>query len=140
MAVTHGPAGGTAAGGDPADIPLLGLGTLDRVPAASRPLIRPGDVGAGIVHLGLGAFHRAHQAVYTERAIAAAGGDWGIIGVAPRSVDVVRRLADQDGLFSVTTLSAAGAQAKVVGACRTPPATRRRSWRCWPTRRSGWSR
>jgi fructuronate reductase len=116
MAVTHGPAGGTAAGGDPADIPLLGLGTLDRVPAASRPLIRPGDVGAGIVHLGLGAFHRAHQAVYTERAIAAAGGDWGIIGVAPRSVDVVRRLADQDGLFSVTTLSAAGAQAKVVGA------------------------
>ncbi|WJK41055.1 mannitol dehydrogenase family protein [Solwaraspora sp. WMMA2056] len=98
------------------DIPLLGLGTLDRVPTASRPLIRPGDVGAGIVHLGLGAFHRAHQAVYTERAIAAAGGDWGIVGVAPRNVDVVRRLTDQDGLFSVTTLSAAGAQTKVVGA------------------------
>ncbi|MDG4768324.1 mannitol dehydrogenase family protein [Solwaraspora sp. WMMD406] len=99
-----------------ADPPLLGLGTLDRVPAASRPLIRPGDVGAGIVHLGLGAFHRAHQAVYTEGAIARAGGDWGIVGVAPRSLDVVGRLAAQDGLFSVTTLSAAGARTQVVGA------------------------
>ena len=54
-------------------------------PPAARPLLRPGGVGAGIVHLGLGAFHRAHQAVYTEEAIAAAGGDWGIVGVAPRS-------------------------------------------------------
>ena len=42
--------------------------------------MRPGTVPAGIVHLGLGAFHRAHQAVYTEEAIAAAGGDWGIVG------------------------------------------------------------
>jgi len=63
---------------------LLGLGALPRIPAASRPRITPGDAGSGIVHLGLGAFHRAHQAVFTEDAMAAAGGNWGIAGVAPR--------------------------------------------------------
>jgi fructuronate reductase len=94
----------------------LGLAALGRLPEASRPLLRPGDARAGIVHLGLGAFHRAHQAVYTEEAIAAAGGDWGIVGVAPRSTDVVATLAAQDNLFSVTTLSGEGARTRVVGA------------------------
>ena len=96
--------------------PLLGLATLGRLPERSRPLIRPGDVPAGIVHLGLGAFHRAHQAVYTEEAIAAAGGDWGIVGVAPRSAGVVADLTAQDRLFSVTTMSGASAGTRVVGA------------------------
>ena len=56
----------------------LSLATLDRVPAA---VARPGyDVAAlriGIVHLGLGAFHRAHQAIYTDSA-AARDPRWGI--------------------------------------------------------------
>ncbi|MGV9764608.1 mannitol dehydrogenase family protein [Micromonospora tulbaghiae] len=94
----------------------LGLATLRRLPQESRPLLRPGTVPAGIVHLGLGAFHRAHQAVHTEAAVGAAGGDWGIIGVAPRSTDVVEALAAQDCLFSVTTLAAEGAATRVVGA------------------------
>ncbi|MGI5146033.1 mannitol dehydrogenase family protein [Plantactinospora sp. CA-294935] len=94
----------------------LGLGVLRRLPASSRPLVRPGAVPAGIVHLGLGAFHRAHQAVYTEEAVAAAGGDWGIVGVAPRSTDMVTKLAAQDCLFSVTSTSGAGNQTRVVGA------------------------
>ncbi|BCL18056.1 mannitol dehydrogenase family protein [Micromonospora sagamiensis] len=94
----------------------LGLGTLRRVPEASRPLVRPGTVPAGIVHLGLGAFHRAHQAVYTEAAVAHSGGDWGIVGVAPRSTGLVTTLAAQDGLFSVTTTSAEGSHTQVVGA------------------------
>ncbi|MFB9235863.1 mannitol dehydrogenase family protein [Plantactinospora siamensis] len=93
----------------------LALATLPRIPAASRPLLRPGDVPAGIVHLGLGAFHRAHQAVYTEAAMAAAGGDWAIVGVAPRSRAVLDALAAQDGLFSVTTAAAAGGHTRVVG-------------------------
>ncbi|MFF0656429.1 mannitol dehydrogenase family protein [Micromonospora tulbaghiae] len=94
----------------------LGLATLRRLPQESRPLLRPGTVPAGIVHLGLGAFHRAHQAVHTEAAVGAAGGDWGVIGVAPRSTDVVEALAAQDCLFSVTTLAAEGAATRVVGA------------------------
>jgi fructuronate reductase len=94
----------------------LGLGALRRLPAASRPLVRPGAVPAGIVHLGLGAFHRAHQAVYTEAAIAEAGGDWGIVGVAPRSTALIEVLAAQDALFSVTTASGVGSHTRVVGA------------------------
>jgi fructuronate reductase len=78
--------------------------------------VEPGSFGPGIVHLGLGAFHRAHQAVYTEEALAAAGGDWGIVGVAPRSADVVATLQEQDRLFSVTSASGAGRHTRVVGA------------------------
>ncbi|MFI7024669.1 mannitol dehydrogenase family protein [Micromonospora sp. NPDC049900] len=94
----------------------LDLGALRRLPAQSRPLIRPGTVPAGVMHLGLGAFHRAHQAVYTEQALASAGGDWGIVGVAPRNADLVRTLTAQDNLFSVSTLSAADQQTRVIGA------------------------
>ncbi|MEU1886748.1 mannitol dehydrogenase family protein [Micromonospora rifamycinica] len=98
------------------DTDRLGLATLHRLPAQSRPLLRPGTVPAGIVHLGLGAFHRAHQAVYTEAAVDAAGGDWGIVGVAPRSTALVEALAAQDALFSVTTLAADRSATRVVGA------------------------
>lgn len=94
----------------------LGFGTLRQVPVESRPRVRPGSVPSGIVHIGLGAFHRAHQAVYTEAAVAEAGGDWGIVGVAPRSTDVVSRLAEQDHLYSVTSLSNDEARTQVVGA------------------------
>jgi fructuronate reductase len=97
------------------DVSTLSLGTLRQVPAECRPRVRPGDVPAGIVHLGLGAFHRAHQAVYTEDAIAEAGGDWGIIGVAPRRPELIARLAAQDGLFSVASLDSNGERTRVVG-------------------------
>jgi fructuronate reductase len=94
----------------------LSLGTLSQVPVGCQPRVRPGDVPAGIVHLGLGAFHRAHQAVYTEDAIAEAGGDWAVIGVAPRRPELIAKLAAQDGLFSVTSLDGAGERTRVVGA------------------------
>ncbi|MBQ1024703.1 mannitol dehydrogenase family protein [Micromonospora sp. C95] len=93
----------------------LGLGAVRRLPAEARPLVRPGTVPAGVVHLGLGAFHRAHQAVYTEQAIGLAGGDWGIVGVAPRNAALVSTLAAQDNLFSVSTLSATDQHTRVVG-------------------------
>ena len=60
---------------------------------------------AGILHLGLGSFHRAHQAVYTASAFAASGGDWGIIGVASRSRTVAHAMHAQDLLYSVATIS-----------------------------------
>ena len=42
---------------------------------------------AGIIHLGLGAFYRAHAAIYIAEAMAHSGGDWGIIGVSLRRSD-----------------------------------------------------
>ncbi|MBT2588520.1 mannitol dehydrogenase family protein [Arthrobacter sp. ISL-95] len=60
------------------------------------------SVKPGIVHLGLGAFARAHTAVFTEDAMLASGDFiWGIVGVTQRSDTVVQQLAPQDGLFTV---------------------------------------
>jgi fructuronate reductase len=80
--------------------------------------VDPRRLGIGIVHIGVGAFHRAHQAQFTEDAIAAAGGDWGISGIAPRSAVVVDQLAPQDGLYTVLTRGPNGSNAGVVGALR----------------------
>jgi fructuronate reductase len=79
----------------------LNLAALADLPTPLRPLVDPRGLGTGIVHLGIGAFHRAHQAVFTEEAVAAAGGDWGICGVTQRSRGVLDQLRPQDGLYSV---------------------------------------
>lgn len=57
---------------------------------------------AGIVHLGVGAFQRAHMAAATDAAIAA-GGDlrWGIVGVSLRSPETRDALAIQQGLYTL---------------------------------------
>ncbi|WP_027346574.1 mannitol dehydrogenase family protein [Hamadaea tsunoensis] len=104
----------------------LSPATLKDVPAGARPAARPER--AGIVHLGLGAFHRAHQAVYTDDLHAGglyaddlhAGGSqgeggWGIIGVAPRSESVAGAMIRQGGLFSVNTLGPDATTTRVVG-------------------------
>jgi fructuronate reductase len=55
-------------------------------PERSRPRYDPDRVGIGIVHVGLGAFHRAHQAVYVDRWLEHnGGGDWGICAANIRS-------------------------------------------------------
>lgn len=58
----------------------------------------------GIVHFGSGAFHRGHQAVYTEDAMVAAGGNWGICGVDLLDSAVKRALQPQDYLYTVAVL------------------------------------
>jgi fructuronate reductase len=64
----------------------------------------------GIVHLGLGNFHRAHQAVYTDAALTAHGGDWGTIGVSSRSGAVPDAMRSQDMLYTVVEISPEGAK------------------------------
>ncbi len=86
--------------------------------AVERPGFDPARLDIGIVHLGIGAFHRAHQAVYTDAAIAYAGGDWGICGVSLKSPTVRDRLVPQDGLYTVRSVSPAGDAWRVVGSVR----------------------
>ncbi len=74
------------------------------------------EQAAGIVHIGIGAFHRAHQAVYADDAMRAGDRDWGIIGVSLRSGEVAGQLNPQDGLYTVATRSAADSSLRVVGA------------------------
>ena len=75
--------------------------------------------GIGIVHLGIGAFHRAHQAVFTQDAFAATGDDrWGICGATQRSAAVREQLAPQDGLYGVLERAVDHVGVKVVGSVR----------------------
>ena len=82
---------------------------------ATVPGYRLEEPGVGIVHLGLGAFHRAHQAVYTDRAIARFGGDWKIVGVSLRSGTVRDQLNPQDGLYTLAELKDRGTDYQVIG-------------------------
>ncbi len=81
---------------------------------AARPAYTPSDHGAGIVHIGVGAFHRAHQAVYTDDALAASGGDWRITGISLRSVEIADSLNPQNGLYTLIERSQTGVQGRVI--------------------------
>ena len=93
------------------------LGADTPLPASVRaPGYDRSAHAAGIVHIGIGAFHRAHQAVYTDDAMNAGDRDWGIIGVSLRSGDVAAQLNPQHGLYTVSTRSAAGTDLRLIGA------------------------
>src|SRR5690349_16611044 len=97
----------------------LDLSTLDRLPPdIASPQYAVRDTGIGIVHLGIGAFHRAHQAVYTDDALARTGGRWGICGVSLRSPGVRNRMTPQDGLYTSIEKSPQGTRRRVVGSVR----------------------
>lgn len=96
-------------------MPLLTRSTVDSLDPARRPLIDPGDLKPHMVHFGLGAFHRAHQAVYTEAAAARSGTPWGITAVAPRSAETVAAMRAQDCLYTVTDRAPGPPKTRVVG-------------------------
>lgn len=74
----------------------------------------PSEAPAGIVHLGLGAFFRAHGAIYVSEAMAASGGDWGIIGVSLKSPGMRDRLRPQGWSYSAVELAPTGERPQVV--------------------------
>src|ERR1700741_603421 len=84
----------------------------------ARPAYDPQGIGVGIVHLGIGAFHRAQTAVYSDDALALEQGDWGICGVSLRSADVRDRLGPQDGLYTAVEKSPGGIRRRVIGSVR----------------------
>lgn len=83
--------------------------------AIERPNYERDQVKTGIVHLGIGAFHRAHQAVYTDSVLASGDISWGILGVSLRSADTRDALAPQDGLYTVATRSGDGDSFRIIG-------------------------
>ncbi len=81
---------------------------------ATRPGYDPAGHDCGIVHLGTGAFHRAHQAVYTDEALSEEGGDWRIVGVSLRSQAIADAMNPQNGLYTLIERGADGVSGRVV--------------------------
>ena len=78
----------------------------------------------GVVHLGLGAFHRAHQAMVFDQLLSGGDTRWGIHGVGMTRPDLVNQLAAQDGLYAVRVADGQGVKWQVPGALwRTSVAT-----------------
>lgn len=88
---------------------------LPKLPASvARPRVARGNLAEGVVHLGLGAFARAHLAAYLDDLSARGDWRWGIVGVSLRSPAVRDTLAPQDGLYTLVERDAAGARARIV--------------------------
>ena len=97
----------------------LSLATLGELPATvAKPGYDAPSVGIGIVHLGIGAFHRAQTAVFCDDALALDQGDWGICGVSMRSADIRDRLSPQGGLYTAVEKSPAGVRRRIIGSVR----------------------
>jgi fructuronate reductase len=78
-------------------------------PAYDREALTP-----GIVHLGIGAFHRAHQAVYTD-SILTNNPSWAIVGASLRSSETGDALKPQDFLYTLAVRSGEGERLRVIG-------------------------
>jgi fructuronate reductase len=94
----------------------LSNATLDRLPiSVEKPNYDRATIATGIVHLGVGAFHRAHQALVIDDLLAGGATDWGIVGASLRNSDTHDALAPQDCLYTVAIRSGAGAKHRIIG-------------------------
>jgi fructuronate reductase len=89
---------------------LRSLPPATKTPAYDRAAVTP-----GIVHLGLGAFHRAHQAVYVDDCLGAGETGWGIVGASLRNPETRDALGPQDGLYTLAIRSGEKEDLRVVG-------------------------
>jgi mannitol 2-dehydrogenase len=93
---------------------------LTRLPSGvSGPSYKRSDLSAGIFHIGVGNFHRAHQAVYLDDLFNAGfDRDWAIVGAGVREADIQMRekLAEQDWLTTVVEQEAQTTNVRVTGA------------------------
>lgn len=94
----------------------LSLEALPSLPAhVARPSYDLASLEAGVVHLGVGAFHRGHQAVWFDDALCAGEAGWGIIGASLRSPTIRDQLQPQDWLHTVMERGPGSAPARIVG-------------------------
>lgn len=89
--------------------------TLHQAEGCALPRYDRGRIAAGIVHLGVGAFHRAHQAVYVDDCLAAGETGWGIVGASLRSTDTRDALEPQDGLYTLAVQDSSGDSLRIIG-------------------------
>lgn len=94
----------------------LGSTLLSTLPAAvHHPSYDRKTVSPGIVHIGLGAFCRAHLAVYTDDVLEKGAKDWGIIGVDTLSPAIRAALKPQDCLYTLLARDNGEDKLRVIG-------------------------
>ena len=98
----------------------LSLASLAQLPpGVGKPNYKRSDLRAGMVHIGVGNFHRAHQAVYLDDLFSAGRDyDWAIVGAGVREPDIATRekLGEQDWLTTVAEQEAKATTVRVTGA------------------------
>jgi fructuronate reductase len=80
-----------------------------------RPAYDRSKLASGILHLGIGAFHRAHMAVYTDAVAEMGDLGWGIRAASLRSPDTRDALVPQDGLYTLGIQAGEGTKLRVIG-------------------------
>jgi len=93
----------------------LAFATLDRLPVDARVPAYDRKQPCGVVHLGTGAFHRAHQAAYFNALLAQGHSGWMIRGASLRSPGVADQMNPQDGLFTILVREGGAERMEVVG-------------------------
>ena len=84
--------------------------------SVQAPAYAPASAQPGVLHLGLGAFHRAHQAMVFDQLLREGDRRWGIHGVGMTQPGLVNKLRAQDGLYAVRVAGATGIEWHVPGA------------------------
>jgi mannitol 2-dehydrogenase len=104
---------------------LAGLPASVKTPSYDRTKLVP-----GMVHFGVGGFHRAHQAMYLDRLMnAGQAHDWAIcgVGVLPADTRMKQVMNNQDCLYTLVVKNPDGSrEARVIGSIMIPKQARRR--------------
>ncbi len=101
------------------DRPRLSDGAIDRLPPdVERPTYDRQALRSGVVHIGPGAFHRAHQGVVFDDLIRRGDSRWGITGLSLRSRYARDALEPQDGLYTLGVREPGRDRLRVIGALR----------------------
>jgi fructuronate reductase len=94
----------------------LGPALLDRLPAGvGKPAYDRAALAPGMAHLGVGAFHRAHQAEYTDDLLALRFDRWGVVGINIRPPALADTLGRQGGLYTRLIRENDRVEARVIG-------------------------
>lgn len=96
--------------------PRLGIDMLNRLPANVRlPAYDRAALRAGMAHIGVGAFHRSHQAEYTDDLLEKEFDRWGVVGINIREPRLADTLGPQDGLYTRLIRDSGRMEARIIG-------------------------
>src|SRR5271163_3140960 len=97
----------------------LSRSVLPELPASVRqPHYDPESLKIGMAHIGVGAFHRCHQAEFIDDMLEARFGRWGVLGVNLTAPNLADLLIPQDCLYSRTLRQDERSETRVIGALR----------------------